>query len=137
MGLLGNVTLHPIISAKFLQKYNHPLVKCGVVRDVTSKHLYEVLQKYNHTLVKRGVIRDLASNYLCEVFTKIQPLTRSKRFCSQHSPKISTKYYNNKTASLVSASVIGIITDALVIFAYRQVILLSQLYFATQSYIYP
>ena len=36
-----------------------------------------------------------------------------------------------------SASVIEIIADALVIFAYRQVILLSQLYFAMQSYIYP
>ena len=37
----------------------------------------------------------------------------------------------------LSESVIGIIADALVIFAYRQVILLSQLYFAMQSYIYP
>jgi hypothetical protein len=43
----------------------------------------------------------------------------------------------NKKSTVFSASVIGIITDALVIFAYRQVILLSQLYFATQSYIYP
>ena len=47
------------------------------------------------------------------------------------------KFLQIEKGPTFSASVIIPITDALVIFAYRQVILLSQLYFATQSYIYP
>ena len=54
-------------------------------------------------------------------------------------PKYDTYTQNNDNnkKSVLSASVIEIITDALVIFAYRQVILLSQLYFAMQSFIFP